>query len=105
MLPGITRNTIITLAREMGYKVREEHFSRDALYLADEVFFTGTAAEVTPVREIDDRVIGEGRPGEVVKSLQKAFFDVVKGKDKKHEEWLDYLDQPAQGKVSGGSAR
>ncbi len=104
VLPGITRDTIITLAHELGYEVREEHFSRDALYLADEVFFTGTAAEVTPVREIDDRVIGEGRPGEVVKSLQKAFFDVVKGRDKAHEEWLDYLEQPARRKVSGRSA-
>lgn len=91
VLPGITRDTIITLARELGYEVREEHFSRDALYIADEVFFTGTAAEVTPVREIDDRTVGEGKPGAVTKSLQKAFFDVVKGVDKKHAAWLDYL--------------
>jgi len=104
VLPGITRDTIITLARELGYEVREEHFSRDALYMADEVFFTGTAAEVTPVREIDDRTIGEGRPGEVTRSLQKAFFDVVKGRDKKHADWLDYLDAPAQKKVSAGQA-
>ncbi|HNU73201.1 MAG TPA: branched-chain amino acid transaminase [Deltaproteobacteria bacterium] len=104
VLPGITRDTIITLARELGFEVREEHFSRDALYMADEVFFTGTAAEVTPVREIDDRTIGEGRPGEVTRSLQKAFFDVVKGRDKKHADWLDYLDAPAQKKVSAGQA-
>ena len=91
VLPGITRDTIITLARELGYEVREEHFSRDALYLADEVFFTGTAAEVTPVREMDDRVIGEGKPGKVTKALQKAFFDIVRGVNKDHEGWLDYL--------------
>jgi branched-chain amino acid aminotransferase len=91
VLPGITRDTIITLARELGYEVIEEHFSRDALYLADEVFFTGTAAEVTPVREVDDRTIGSGKPGEVTKALQKAFFEVVKGQNPKHADWLDYL--------------
>jgi branched-chain amino acid aminotransferase len=91
VLPGITRDTIMTLAREMGYTVKEELFTRDQLYIADEVFFTGTAAEVTPIREIDDRMVGEGMPGPVTKKLQKAFFDVVKGKDKKHLEWLDFL--------------
>ena len=91
VLPGITRDTIITLARELGYEVIEEHFSRDSLYLADEVFFTGTAAEVTPIREVDDRTIGSGRPGEVTKALQKAFFEVVKGENPGHADWLDYL--------------
>lgn len=91
VLGGITRDTIMVLAREIGYTVKEEFFTRDELYIADEVFFTGTAAEVTPIREIDDRTIGEGRPGPVTKELQKAFFDVVKGKNKDHSKWLDFV--------------
>jgi branched-chain amino acid aminotransferase len=65
--------------------------TRDELYIADEVFFTGTAAEVTPAREIDDRLIGEGKPGPVTKALQSAYFDVIRGRNKKHVGWLDYL--------------
>jgi len=91
VLPGITRDTIMTLAKDMGYEVREQAFARDQLYTADEVFFTGTAAEVTPVREIDERIIGPGRPGPVTKALQEAFFAVVKGKNTKYADWLDYL--------------
>jgi branched-chain amino acid aminotransferase len=79
---------VLTLAREMGIPVSEEMITRDQLYLADEVFFTGTAAEVTPIRELDRRVIGAGHAGPVTKALQKAFFDVVSGKDKKHRHWL-----------------
>ncbi len=88
ILPGITRDTVITVAREMDLKVREELFTRDLLYLADEVFFTGTAAEITPVREIDDRVVGAGRPGPVTQRLQKAYFKVVHGEDERHLRWL-----------------
>ncbi|MBN2298075.1 MAG: branched-chain amino acid transaminase [Deltaproteobacteria bacterium] len=91
VLPGITRDTVITILKEMGYEVREQHFSRDSLYIADEVFFTGTAAEITPIREIDDRTIGEGRPGPVTKTVQDAFFNVVKGNNPKYRNWLDYL--------------
>ncbi|MEA3222730.1 MAG: branched-chain amino acid transaminase [Thermodesulfobacteriota bacterium] len=91
VLGGITRDTIMVLAREIGYTLKEEIFTRDELYIADEVFFSGTAAEVTPIREIDDRIIGEGRPGPVTKELQKAFFDVVKGKNKDHSKWLDFV--------------
>ncbi|MGC9323527.1 MAG: branched-chain amino acid transaminase [Desulfomonilia bacterium] len=91
VLAGITRDTVITLARESGYEVREQLFSRDQLYIADEVFFTGTAAEVTPVREIDDRTIADGKPGPVTKAVQDAFFAVVKGKDPRHTDWLDFL--------------
>lgn len=91
ILPGITRDTIITLASELGYQVKEQQITRDELYIADEVFFTGTAAEVTPAREIDDRLIGEGRPGPVTKALQTAYFDVIKGRNPKHADWLDYL--------------
>jgi len=88
ILAGITRETIITLARDRGYKVEEERFARDVLYTADEVFLSGTAAEVTPVREIDDRQIGEGKPGPVTLELQKAFFEVVRGENDKYSDWL-----------------
>jgi branched-chain amino acid aminotransferase len=91
VLGGITRDTVITLLTEMGYTVREQYFSRDQLYSADEVFFTGTAAEITPVRELDDRSIGEGKPGPITKSIQKAFFDVVKGNNETYFDWLDFL--------------
>lgn len=88
ILEGITRNSIIQLARERNMPVLEERFTRDALYVADEVFLTGTAAEVTPVREIDGRRVGEGTPGPVTKDLQNAFFTIVRGKDPAHKAWL-----------------
>ncbi len=88
ILDGITRDTVIQLARERGLRLVEERFTRDEIYLADEAFFTGTAAEITPIREIDNRKIGEGRPGPVTKQLQQVFFDIVLGKDKKHSSWL-----------------
>lgn len=87
-LIGITRQSVITLAREMGYAVHARRITRDDLYIADEAFFTGTAAEVTPIREVDSRVIGEGRRGEVTTRLQKAFFDCVTGKSERHGDWL-----------------
>jgi branched-chain amino acid aminotransferase len=88
ILEGITRDTVMQLSRERGLRLVEERFTRDELYLADEVFFTGTAAEITPIREVDNRKIGEGRPGPVTKQLQTAFFDIVLGRDKKHSAWL-----------------
>jgi branched-chain amino acid aminotransferase len=88
ILEGITRDTIITLAREEGIPVQEGRITRDQLWLADEVFFTGTAAEVTPVREIDDRMIGSGVVGPITKRLQTRFFDIVRGEDSSHIEWL-----------------
>ena len=91
ILPGITRKTIITLAREMGIEVLEEKFTRDFLYIADEVFLVGTAAEVTPVIEIDDRPVGKGRPGEVTQRIQTAYFDAVRGLNKEHEDWLSVV--------------
>jgi len=87
-LIGITRQSVITLAREMGYAVTARRITRDDLYIADEAFFTGTAAEVTPIREVDGRVIGEGRRGPVTTRLQKAFFDCVTGKSERHSDWL-----------------
>jgi len=95
ILGGITRGTLITLAREMGYEVKEQILTRDSLYLADEVFMCGTAAEVTPVREIDRRQIGIGARGPVTEALQTRYFDVVKGSDTAHDEWLTYFDVEA----------
>jgi branched-chain amino acid aminotransferase len=88
ILPGITRDTVMTLAREEGYVVSEELITRDAAYLADEMFLTGTAAEITPVRELDDRRIGSGSRGPITAALQTRYFDVVRGKDDSHPEWL-----------------
>jgi branched-chain amino acid aminotransferase len=87
-LMGITRVTIIQLAADLGIPFREKLMTRDDVYLADEAFFTGTAAEVTPVRELDDRTIGEGRRGPVTTRLQAAFFDIVNGKNPKYAHWL-----------------
>jgi len=88
ILEGITRDSIIQIARDNKIPVAEERFTRDELYIADEAFFTGTAAEVTPIRDIDGRKIGKGARGKITGKLQKIFFDVVKGKNKKYESWL-----------------
>ncbi|MBW8066952.1 MAG: branched-chain amino acid transaminase, partial [Ferrovum sp.] len=90
-LEGITRDSIIQLAQEMGITVLERRISRDELYTADEVFFTGTAAEVTPIREIDRRVIGRGARGPLTEKLQSAYFDCVKGRAPAHRDWLTFL--------------
>lgn len=89
VLPGITRDTIMTLAREHGIPIEEQRFSRDELYIADEAFFTGTAAEVTPIREVDGRKIGTGSRGVITRTLQEKFFELVGGKNPKHAGWLD----------------
>ncbi|MCG7372718.1 branched-chain amino acid transaminase [Pseudomonas luteola] len=86
-LNGITRNTVLTLAKEHGYALVEKRITRDEVYIADEAFFTGTAAEVTPIREVDGRTIGAGRRGPVTETLQKAYFDLVTGKTDGHAEW------------------
>jgi len=91
ILPGITRDSVIQIAKGKKITLLEERFTRDELYTAHEAFFTGTAAEITPIREVDDRKIGEGKPGPVTKELQAAFFDIVKGKNPDYREWLDYL--------------
>jgi len=88
VLEGITRNSVIELARERMIQVVEERFTRDEMYIADEVFVTGTAAELTPVREIDHRTIGTGKPGPVTRALQEAFFSIVRGEDPAHASWL-----------------
>jgi branched-chain amino acid aminotransferase len=91
ILPGITRDSVIQIARAKKITLLEERFTRDELYTAQEAFFTGTAAELTPIREVDDRTIGNGKPGPVTKELQADFFDIVKGKSSSYREWLDYL--------------
>jgi len=90
-LGGITRATITTLAQDAGLAVREKRITRDEVYVADEAFFTGTAAEVTPIRELDGRMIGQGRRGPLTEHLQKAYFDQVHGRKDQHPEWLTYV--------------
>jgi branched-chain amino acid aminotransferase len=91
ILEGITRDAVITLAKAEGFEVVEQSFTRDFLYQVSEVFFTGTACEVTPVREIDNRTIGTGSPGPVTRKLQAAFAAAVKGPGASHPEWLTYV--------------
>jgi branched-chain amino acid aminotransferase len=88
VLEGLTRDAIVQIARDKGIEVLEQSFARDEMYGADEAFLTGTAAEVTPIREVDDRVVGEGTRGPVTKLLQTTFFDAVRGRDRKYERWL-----------------
>ncbi|MFQ5895400.1 MAG: branched-chain amino acid transaminase [Nitrospinota bacterium] len=91
VLEGITRATVMELAAERDLWVREEPFARDELYIADEAFFTGTAAEITPIREVDGRSIGYGEPGPITRALQEAFFQVVRGEDEAHLGWLHFV--------------
>lgn len=91
-LDGITRRTIIEFANDLGIKVVERRITRDEFYLADEIFMTGTAAEVTPIREYDDRVIGNGGRGELTEQLQSLYFDVVHGRNDKYMHWLSFID-------------
>jgi branched-chain amino acid aminotransferase len=91
VLDGITRGTVCELAADKGIRVEERSITRDDLYIADEIFLTGTAAEVTPVREVDHRTVGDGRRGPVTEGLQEAFFSVAAGRDPKYERWLRYL--------------
>ncbi|MGR5265374.1 branched-chain amino acid transaminase [Photobacterium damselae subsp. damselae] len=93
ILPGITRDTIMTLAKELGYEVREENIAREALYLADEVFMTGTAAEIVPVRSVDQITVGVGKRGPVTKVMQEAFFGLFNGTTEDKWGWLDYVNE------------
>lgn len=90
LLPGVTRSSIMTLGRDLGYKIVEMNIPREMLYTVDEVFFTGTAAEITPVRSVDRIPVGEGKPGPITKELQRAFFDIVKNASDKYE-WLHFV--------------
>jgi branched-chain amino acid aminotransferase len=91
ILEGITRNTIIEIARNKNIPIIETNFTRDELYTADEAFLTGTASEITPIKEVDGRVIGNGKPGPITKKLQKIFFSIVTGEDKTYQSWLTFV--------------
>jgi branched-chain amino acid aminotransferase len=91
VLGGITRHAVLRLLADLGIPAREERFTRDEVYLADEAFFSGTAAEVTPIRELDGRRIGEGAPGPITKRLQSLFFAIVRGREDRYRSWLTYV--------------
>ena len=99
ILDGITRKSAVQIARDLGIEVIERDIARAELYLADEVFMTGTAAELVPVREIDDHVVGAGTPGEVTRAVQQAFEDALHGRDERYREWLDPVPARAEAKV------
>jgi branched-chain amino acid aminotransferase len=88
---GITRNAVMTIARDLGYEISEREMTRSDVYTADEVFLTGTAAEVTPVREVDDRPIGNGERGPITKEIQQTFFAAVKGQDDRYSRWVELV--------------
>ncbi|BCG65876.1 MAG: branched-chain amino acid aminotransferase [Methyloprofundus sp.] len=90
-LEGITRDTILTIAKEQGLEVKEKRITRDEVYVADEAFFTGSAAEVTPIREYDDRLIGSGERGPITEKIQALYFDYVHGRKNDHTEWLAHI--------------
>ncbi|MGH2901809.1 MAG: branched-chain amino acid transaminase [Solirubrobacteraceae bacterium] len=100
ILDGITRKSVLQIARDLGIEVIERDIARAELYLADEVFLTGTAAELVPVREIDDHTIGDGTPGEVTRAVQKVFEDALFGRDERYREWLDPVPARAAAKVA-----
>jgi len=91
ILAGITRDSVIKMLRDSGREVHEVTFTRDALYISDEVFFTGTAAEITPVREVDNRQVGSGKPGPVNRFVQESYFKAVRGKEPRYADWLTYV--------------
>ena len=93
ILPGITRDTVIQIAQDIGHRVEEALLIRTDLYLADEVFMVGTAAEITPIREVDQRPIGGGSPGPVTRRLQVRFWKIVKGENELYHSWLEFVDE------------
>ena len=95
ILDGINRKSVIQIARDLGYTVVERDIARAELYLAEEVFLTGTAAELVPVREIDDHPLGEGKPGEITTHVQAKFEDALYGRAEEYLEWLDFVEAPA----------
>ncbi len=103
ILPGITRDSVMTIAKDLGYEVRQETIPRELLYIADELFFVGTAVEITPVRSVDKIVIGTGGRGPITESLQRAFFGIVKGELPDRHGWLSYV-YPTQATATGASS-
>jgi branched-chain amino acid aminotransferase len=107
VLPGITRDIVITMARDLGFTVQEQQLPREMLYISDEVFFVGTAAEITPIRTIDKITIGKGRRGPITEALQAAFFDMVNGETPDRHGWLTYVypGEPLQTEGAGSRAK
>jgi branched-chain amino acid aminotransferase len=104
ILDGITRKSVMQIARDLGHEVVERDVARAELYLAEEVFMTGTAAELVPVREIDDHAIGGSEPGPITRDIQRVFDDALRGRDPRYAEWLDLVDVPAQSGVKAPAA-
>ncbi len=100
ILGGINRHSAIQIARDLGYEVDEREIARGELYMADEIFLTGTAAEMTPVREVDDRPVGAGEPGEITRAVQSAFEDALHGRSDRYADWLDVLPQAASARAT-----
>jgi len=107
VLPGIPRDTVITLARDLGFTVQEQQLPREMLYISDEVFFVGTAAEITPIRTIDKITIGKGRRGPIAEALQTAFFDMINGETPDRHGWLTYVypGEPLQAAAAASAAK
>jgi branched-chain amino acid aminotransferase len=107
ILPGITRDSVITLARDLGFQVREEVLPREMLYIVDEAFFVGTAVEITPIRSVDKVMVGSGKRGPITEALQTAFFDLVSGKAPDRHGWLTYVypEEPRQAAATGPALR
>ncbi|MDQ3419120.1 MAG: branched-chain amino acid transaminase, partial [Acidobacteriota bacterium] len=105
ILPGITRNSVVTIARDLGYKVREEMLPRELLYICDEAFFAGTAVEITPIRSVDKVQIGSGARGPITEALQQEFFNIIKGEIPDRHNWLTYVypGEPLQPVGAGSS--
>jgi branched-chain amino acid aminotransferase len=106
VLPGITRSSVVTLARDLGFEVREEMLPRELLYIADEAFFVGTAAEITPIKSVDKITIGNGRRGPITEAIQQAFFDVVTARVEDRHGWLEYVypGEPRSTAAAAGTA-
>jgi branched-chain amino acid aminotransferase len=106
ILPGITRNSVITIARDLGFQVREDMMPREMLYIADEAFFVGTAVEITPIRTIDKITVGSGRRGPITEAIQHAFFDIINGEKPDRHGWLTYVypGEPRKGVEAKQSA-
>jgi branched-chain amino acid aminotransferase len=107
VLPGITRSTIMTLAQDLGFTVVEQVLPREMLYISDEAFFTGTAAEITPIRSVDKIQIGKGQRGPVAEALQVAFFDMINGETPDRHGWLTYVypGEPLQAAATGSVSK
>ena len=106
ILPGITRDSVITIANDLGFKVREEMLPRELLYIADEAFFVGTAVEVTPIKSVDKISVGKGRRGPITEAIQQAFFDIVTARVEDRHGWLEFVydGEPRQAVAAGSRA-